>query len=164
MKDYFKPVLALATALVFFTASVTANSEEKMMIAVQTDDFTLAETDVSELAIGESQSIETDSGKIIDVLRTSDGVELYIDGELLEVDLVNEGLHKEHMLENLHEIERESDLEISCHNDADESDCGERVLLISDGEGHDLDELLEMHVPGEGSQIIVIEKEVITED
>jgi hypothetical protein len=169
MKHYFKPVLALATAFVFVTANVQASSEEKMMIAVQTDDFTLAETDVGELAIGESKTIETDSGKIIDILRSSDGVELYIDGELLEMDLVNEGLHEEHTLENLHEIDCESDdeceqelvvvtsdltevsdwaddnnhhvfvhrdMEISCHNDEDESDCGERVLLISDREGH----------------------------
>ena len=111
MKEYFRLVLALATTLVFVTASVQANSEQKMMIALKTDDFVLAETDVSELALGESQTIETENGQIIDILRTSDGVELYIDGALLEMDLVNEGLHKEHMLENLHEIERESDLE-----------------------------------------------------
>ncbi len=58
-----------------------------MVIALNTDDFNLHETDISELTIGESQTIGTDSGKVIDLLRTADGVEVYIDGELLDMDM-----------------------------------------------------------------------------
>ena len=31
--------------------------------------------------LGESQTIETNNGKVIDLLRTADGVEIYVDGE-----------------------------------------------------------------------------------
>ncbi len=37
------------------------------------------------------KTIETDSGKIIDILRTADGAEIYVDGELLEMNFDDEG-------------------------------------------------------------------------
>jgi hypothetical protein len=41
-----------------------------MVIALQTDDFELAETDISDLEIGDAETIYTESGKTIDLLRT----------------------------------------------------------------------------------------------
>jgi len=93
MKHYMKAVFSLASLALLAAASVQAQSVEKMVIALKTDDFEMAQMEVSDLAIGESQTIETDSGKVIDILRTADGVELYIDGELLEMDFGSEGLH-----------------------------------------------------------------------
>ena len=80
MKHYMKAIFSLAVLAFLATASAQAGSAEKMVIALKTDDFELAKTDVSDLAIGESQTIETGSGTVIDILRTADGVELYIDG------------------------------------------------------------------------------------
>ena len=74
--------------------------EEKYVIAVKTDDFELAETDVSGLATGESKTIVTDDGTTIDILRTQDGLEMYVDGVLAELNLNDladgghAGLHK----------------------------------------------------------------------
>ena len=45
----------------------------------------LHETDLSHLEPGDGETIMTDSGKRIDLLRTLDGVEIYIDGELLDL-------------------------------------------------------------------------------
>ena len=73
MKHFLKPVLALTSFVVFTTMSVQAETQEKMVIALKTNDFELTETDISALAIGQSQTIETDSGQVIDILRTTDG-------------------------------------------------------------------------------------------
>ena len=81
MKHYMKIIFSMAALALLATASVQAETEEKIVIALKTHDFDLAETEVSSLAVGESQTIETESGKVIDILRTTDGVELYIDGE-----------------------------------------------------------------------------------
>ncbi|GMR14910.1 MAG: hypothetical protein BMS9Abin30_0523 [Gammaproteobacteria bacterium] len=98
MKRYLKPVFTMAAFALLATTNVQADTEEKMIIALKTDDFELAQTDVSALAVGEAQTIETDSGKVIDILRTTDGVEIYVDGALLEMSFANEGLHEDHMI------------------------------------------------------------------
>ena len=113
-----------------------------MVIALKTDHFELAEIDVSDLLVGESQTIETDSGKIVDVLRTADGIELYIDGELLDIDFAGEGLHENHMMAN--------HLEVICEDD---EDCD-----------RDFEALHEIHENAGGHKIVVIEKEMITKD
>ena len=69
MKHTMKAIFSLAALALLITTSAQAGSKEKMVIALKTDDFTLAETDVSSLAVGEAQTIETDSGKVIDILR-----------------------------------------------------------------------------------------------
>ena len=99
MKHYLHPVFALAAFAFLAGTSVQAETEEKMIIALKTHEFELTETDISTLAIGEAQTIETESGKVIDILRTADGAEIYIDGELLDMDLHGEGLQEEHMIQ-----------------------------------------------------------------
>ena len=152
MKQYLKPVFALATFAFLAASSVQADSEEKMIIALKTDDFELTETDISALAIGEGQTIETESGKVIDILRTPDGVEIYVDGEMLEMDFDHDGLHSEHMVKK--------HVEVIC--DSDEG-C-EEMIWISDDEDIDLEELHKMHEGEEGHKFIVIKKEIITQD
>lgn len=120
MKHYLKPVFALATFAFLAASSVQAGSEEKMIIALKTDNFELTETDISTLAVGEAQTIETDSGKVIDILRTTDGVEIYVDGELLEINLDQDGLHEQHMVRK--------HVEIIC--DGDEG-CDENIIMLT---------------------------------
>lgn len=107
MKHNLGTVFALLAFALLTSASALAQTREKVVIALETEEFKLAETDISTLAIGEAQTIETDSGKIIDILRTSDGAEIYVDGELLEMDFSDEGMHEEHVInkhvERLHE-------------------------------------------------------------
>ena len=128
MKHYMKAIFSLAALALLAAASVQAETVEKMVIALKTNDFELTETDVSELAIGESQTIETDSGKVIDILRTADGVELYIDGELLEMDFDGQGLHEEHMIQK--------HVEIICNDD---EDCDKNVFVFK-GDDSDMSE------------------------
>ncbi len=197
MKHYLNPVFALATFAFLAASSVQANTEEKMVIALKTDDFELAETDISALAIGEAQTIETDSGKVIDILRTPDGVEVYVDGELLEMNFDHDGLHEEHMVrkhveiicddnedcdENVviltseddhisdfmtadgHTVFIHKEIELSCTDEEEGTNCNDTVVWISEDEDIDLEELHEMHQGGDTHKVIVIKKKVITED
>jgi len=197
MKHYMKAIFSLTAMALLAAASVQAETTEKMVIALKTDDFELQEIDVSELAIGEAQTIETDSGKTIDILRTADGVELYIDGELLEMDFDGEGLHEEHMVKKHVEIICDDDeecdknvfifsgddsdisawvtdagehvlihkeIELSCSSDDDETSCSDKMVWISDGDEIDLEELHEMHGDGKDHKMIIIKKEVYSED
>ena len=197
MKHYFKPIFALLALALLATTSVQADTQEKMVIALKTSDFEVAETDISELAIGEAKTIETESGKIIDILRTADGAEIYVDGELLEMNFDEEGLHEQHMVkkhveiicdddencdENVfvlhgedHDISHMVDadgenvviheeIEIECTDDAGETSCTDKMVWISGDEDIDIEELHEMHENQEGHKIIVIKKEIETND
>ena len=123
-----KLILLLAVAVFTFGAASLSAGEDKMVIALTTDDFELAETDVSDLEIGDSETIYTQSGKTIDLLRTADGIEIYVDGELLELGLDGEeGIHEGHHIVHQH-------VEVDCDT---EEDCDMDIELGSlHGEGH----------------------------
>jgi len=121
MKRYLQPIIALAVVAILTTTSVQAQTEEKVVVAIKTDHFALAKTDISELAVGEAKTIETESGKVIDILRTADGAEVFIDGKLLEMDFDDDGLHEEHMIRK--------HVEIICAND---EDCDKHVVIHAD--------------------------------
>lgn len=144
MKGYLKPIFALAALALLMTGTVQADTEEKMIIALKTDDFEMTETDISSLAIGESQTIETDSGQVIDLLRTADGVEIYVDGELLEMSFDSEGLHEEgshgdHMIMK--------HVEIICDDD---EECDKNVFVFT---GDDTD--IASFVTDDGEHIVM---------
>lgn len=165
MNHYFQPVFTLAAFALLSSLSVQADAQEKMVIALKTNDFELAETDISTLAIGEAQTIETESGRIIDILRTADGAEIYVDGELLEMDLDHEGLHEEHIMEKHVEIVCDSNEE--CDEDiiilaGDGNEASEWVT--ADGEDIDIEKLHEAHESTEEHKIIVIKKVQTSED
>jgi hypothetical protein len=197
MKHYLRPVFTLAVLLLLTATYVQAAAGEKMVIALKTDDFELAETDISELALGEAQTIETESGTVIDILRTADGADIYVDGELLEMNFDDAGLHEEHVMEEHLEIVCDDDeecskhvivlgdddshnsewvtadgenvfihkeVEISCTDDEDGTTCSDRMIWISDDEDLDLEELHESHQSGKGHKVIVIKKEIVSED
>ena len=123
-----KLILLLAVAVFTLGAASLSAGEDKMVIALTTDDFELAETDVSNLEIGDSETIYTQSGKTIDLLRTADGIEIYVDGELLELGLDGEeGIHEGHRIVHQH-------VEVDCDS---EEDCDMDFELGSlHGEGH----------------------------
>ena len=143
MKHFLKPVLALASFAVFTTMSVQADNQEKMVIALKTNDFELTETDISELAIGEAQTIETEGGRVIDILRTADGAEIYVDGELLDMNFDAEGPHEKHMVKK--------QVEVICE---DGEECDKNVFILAGDNDHALN-----IVDGEGNNIF-IHKEV----
>lgn len=121
MKFCLKAIFTLAAMLLLTTTLAHAQSEEKVIIALKTDGFEMAETDISDLAVGEAKTIETESGKVIDILRTADGAEVYIDGELLDMDFDAEGLHEDHMIRK--------HIEVICDEG---EDCGRHVVIHSD--------------------------------
>jgi hypothetical protein len=139
MKHCLKPILALATTLVLVATSIQAQDEKKMIIALSTDDFELSETDISTLAVGEAKTIETDNGRVIDILRTTDGAEVYVDGVLLEMNFDEEGLHEEHMIVKHVEVicdpEEDCEKHVVIHVDSDDettrwlSHDGDKVII-----------------------------------
>ena len=143
MKHYMKVIFSLAALALLATASVQAGSEEKIIIALKTGDLELLEIDASELAIGESQTIESDSGKVIDILRTADGVEIYIDGELLDMDMGGSSLHEEHMVRK--------HVEIICDED---EQCDKNVFVFA-GDDSDISAWVT-----DGGEHVIIHKEI----
>jgi len=151
-----KWVLLAAMAIFAFGAppvsageSADQATESKMVIALATDDFELAETDISHLEVGDARTIHTESGKTIDLLRTEDGVEIYVDGELLDMGLESEqGLHEEHAVIHKH-------VEVICET---EEDC-EETVWISDDEDIDVEAL---HGDTHRKKVIVIREEIET--
>jgi len=121
---------------------------EKIVIALETDAFSIEETDLSHLGVGDAETIFTENGKTVDLLRTEDGVEIYVDGELLEMEGLHDGKHVTHRIE------------IIC--DGDEEDCADLAAMaaIEDVEidklhadGH---EVIIMHGDGEDVDVEVL--------
>jgi hypothetical protein len=119
-------VLALGTATAVAGDSAEIH-EERMVIALITDDFELPETDVSHLAVGDAETVFTESGQTIDILRTADGIEIYVDGELIDAGSDMHGHRVVHKR-----------VEVVC----EEEECEELVWMSEDGEtGPDLHEI-----------------------
>jgi hypothetical protein len=58
MKHNLGPDFAMAVFAILTFASAQAQTTEKMVIALKSPDFELTETDISEVTIGQSQTIE----------------------------------------------------------------------------------------------------------
>jgi len=170
MKHHFVNMVAVACLLGAATAwaADSGDTEKQMIIALHTDDFELQETDISHLAVGESETIVTDSGQTIDLLRTGDGVEIYVDGELLEPGLeADPALHGEHQV--IHKR-----VEVVCEDDGacektvwvsddpdvdiDRLDGAEHQVIMLHDVHSDGEELMEL-VPGEREEKIIIIRE-----
>lgn len=117
--------LAVAAWLLAGAGAIMAAGEqdavvdEKLVVALKTEHFEIDETDISHLAVGESETIVTEYGRTVDLLRTEDGVEVYLDGVLLDIPV-----HDEH-----HVIHQE--IEIVCDTD---EECEELAWVTDDGE------------------------------
>jgi hypothetical protein len=148
-------ILLLASALLLaspITLLAGGNHEEahaeKMVIALKTDDFEVTKTDISHLEVGDAETIITEDGKTIDLLRTADGVEVYVDGEMIDIGSGHgEGAHGEHRV--IHKR-----VEVICEDD--EADC-EELAWIGEDEDFDLESL---HEVGDHEKVIIIKKKV----
>jgi len=149
--------------------------EAKYVIALSTDDFELAETDVSHLAVGESQTIVTDSGKTIDVLRTDRGVEIYVDGELLDIPAAGDG----HVVHERFEIVCDGDEDCeeltwaTANGEVDlealEADGAHQVIMIrkevdATGAGIDVDVEVDAEGAEHGEKVIVIRRKKVADE
>ena len=144
--------LSLVSALVagLFAGAVMAGEtvhESKMMFKLKTGDAEMIEADVSDMAVGESETFVTESGRTVDLLRTQDGMEVYLDGELLDMDFEN--AHGKHMM-----IHKDTDVE--CYSDV-EGECEHDSVFIMAG-----DDL--QAVDGDHVKIISKHVEVICND
>lgn len=133
--------LAMTSPLLLAGEKADSNVQQKIVVAITADDFELAETDVSHLGIGDAETVVTESGKTIDILRTEQGVEIYVDGELLDAGL-------DENIEAVHHIDHDV------------------VVLHPGDEEHELEyhvedvESLELHGEEHGRKVIIIEKHI----
>ena len=184
MTASFKLLPASAAALLLASAfSSPLIAEETVqslhVIKVGTSEADLIEADVSDLELGESRSFVTESGKTVDILKTPEGMEIYIDGERIDIgDASN--LHHGHtegherkvvikcddpegcddMLAEMMDQEEENvfvmrrEIEVVCDED---EECEQKVWIEGDRESlSDADSLHD----GDGHKVIVIRKEV----
>jgi len=138
--------------------------EKKVVVAVKTDDVELHEVDVSHLQPGDSETIFTENGKTIDILRTEDDVEIYIDGELVDAAKHAEGEHAggTHGEDGKVHVVRKR-IEINCD---DRDDCDEMEWVSEDGNVVilDKDALSEDgEVLHEDKKVYIIKKEVVSD-
>jgi hypothetical protein len=152
MKQTLVPSLALFAFLFAPWSSQAGDDpaaahEQEVLIALHTDEFDLHETDISQLALGDAETIVTDSGRTIDLLRTEEGVEVYIDGELLDIG----GLHGWALHDERHSVHKR--WEVICDGDGECDD--EAIVVPHTGPDADL-----LNHGGHGDRIIIIEKDV----
>ena len=174
-----KKLLAGITAALLLTGATLAVAaedsdavmDEKLVVALKTEHFEIPETDISHLAVGEKETIVTEHGRTVDLLRTEDGVEVYLDGELLDLPMDGE----EHVVRE--EIEILCDTSADCEDvriaaevgeldlDALEADAAHKVIRIRKetevvgGDAEiDLDIETDESVERDGKKVIIIRK------
>ena len=163
MKTKFNPLTLTLLFTILCAGPAFADTTEKMIIKLKTNEFEIVETDISNLQVGEAETIFTDSGKIIDLLRTADGIEIYIDGEMLEMpDMSGASLDG-----GVHTIMHKQ-IRVECAVDGDDESelaCADELLFFPDGDT----DLEFLHTDGhahtiDAHTIIMIEQEVDTDD
>lgn len=121
-------------------------AEKKMVVALKTDDFEIEETDISHLGIGDAETFLTESGQTIDVLRTEDGIEVFVDGEAIDLGGGwGTEVHGDHRVVHKH-------VEVVCES---EGECEKHVMVTGDG---DVDLDLESLHGDAHEKVIVIRK------
>ena len=131
--------------------------EEKIVIALETDEFAIEETDLSHLAVGDAETIVTDSGKTVDLLR-----------ELIEAGGMHDEKHVVHQIRIVCEDEGEDcaedmtwmesleDVEIESLHEG-----GQKFIVISTEDGDfDVEQLPEGAHEAHGTVHIVKEMDV----
>lgn len=144
----------LFTILLFSAGALAGDTlHQHHVIKIKAGADEAFEADLLELAVGESETFVTESGKTIDLIRTTEGVEVYIDGELLDLGGPSpDGVHKV--------IHRR--VSVECQSDTDNEDCDHLVWLGADGDqAHEFSFATDDH-----HRVIFIEKyeESINED
>ncbi len=70
---------------ILMVSSAIAGGQTEMLIEVKTDDIQIEQLDISHLEVGDSETIYTQDGTTVDILRVVHGVEIFIDGEQLDI-------------------------------------------------------------------------------
>lgn len=159
---------ALLAGLTMSISSADETTSYKHVVKVQAEGSEVIEADVSDLQPGEAMSFTTESGRLIDILQGVDGLEIYLDGELIanpgtaEGQVANAAILHERLIaceqasggdcEGLHGQLQHKKIEIHCVSD-DDAEC-ENISWV--GADH------EIEVLGHGGQseenVIVIRK------
>ena len=88
-----KPAI-LATVAFLLGASGTALAKsdnlapfelERMVVTPENGGTVIATLDSNDLRIGESQTVLTASGAVVNLLKTEHGIEIYVNGDLLGI-------------------------------------------------------------------------------
>ncbi len=111
-----KASMSILPALLL-TSLALAGDVHEIMIDLETDDINIEKMDISHLEVGDSETIYTEDGKTIDILRAGQGVEIYIDGEVLDLS----DLHNFADIDEEHEMSQRV-IRIECNNE-DEDSC-----------------------------------------
>jgi hypothetical protein len=134
-----------------FGGAAFAGDQKEMIIDLETEDFHIEQLNISDFETGDTETIYTDGGKTIDVVKTDAGADIFIDGEKLDLpDLDIHSLHADS------EEARYIIVDIECEAEADE-DCtaGEHWAVSADDQ---------LHAHEAMSHKIIIRKEVHSTD
>lgn len=150
-----KPFLILSALILLsgfaFNGAVVAEDQREMIIAIKTDAVRIEQLDISDLATGDVETIYSDDGKTIDVMKTAEGVEIFIDGEKLDIPAL--GIHSTH--DDGHEA-KHIIMKLHCDSEADEyCAADEQWTIIGDDDVDSSDAIRHR---------IIIKKQVHSED
>lgn len=137
--------MTLRTFMLFFWAFLIASAavagEERrteIKIAVDGDDtghkvfhFDSQDSDIDlqDMAVGETQVITDSNGQDVTVVRTENGFEFDVEGEIIEIA----GMHGEHDVTMIHEAHHNEDVVVDLHKKVRviKTDKGDGVTIIS---------------------------------
>lgn len=128
-----------------------AGSEHAMLIDIDTDDFQIEQMDISHLEPGDTETIYTDDGRAVDILRTEQGIEIFVDGEKLNLPSF---AHPDHSVSGDHENHKVM-VKIICESDEAENCADEHHRIVSDHTDGD---------HGDAHEVIIIKKVEEQED
>lgn len=151
LKKYHSQRLSTLILLASLTLGGNAMAGEKlaMLIDIETDSIHIEELDISHLTSGDTETIYTEDGRVVDVMRTERGVEIFIDGEPLNMPFFEKASHPTD-----HHQSHQIMLTVECDSEND-ADCAEGHLNLHSASADDEDHQVKH---------IVIIKETIEEE
>ncbi len=138
-----RTILSLALAVVLSPIALTLFAqgaqasdmveERKVKLVVKADDGEAVKLDLSDLALGESTQVTTDSGKLVNITRDDEGYLIDVEGKEIRVAAPE---HFDH--EGDHDGKHRVRVKVITDGDGDETD-GEvriekRIMVTADGE------------------------------
>jgi len=138
--------------LLLTVVTAAAGTGDTMMIDIDTDAFQIDQLDISRLSPGDTETVYTDDGRTVDILRKEEGIEIFVDGQPLNLP---ELVCPTHSPDGSHEPYRTVMIQMECDAESDE-ECN-HLMLDADGKWA-VDESHEQH------HIVVIKESVETED
>ena len=110
--------------LLLLSSLVMADQDQHMLIDIDSDRVEIDQLDISHLTPGDSETIYTEDGRTVDVLRTEHGMEIFVDGEPL---FSPDSMHLHHSEDSVHDGHRIV-IEVECDSEVAE-ECEDHYLL-----------------------------------